>query len=283
MVKKWYERDDNNRIPGKVQSKKIVQGLWTKCPQCGAMVYNEDLQQNYYVCPSCKHHFLLNAYERINILLDKNSFQEIDRNIMSSDPLGFSDTHITYQEKINQTIKKSKLNEAVITGTGKINKKKVCIAVLDFKFFGGSMGSVVGEKITRLIEKAIFIKAPVIIVSSSGGARMQEGIFSLMQMAKTSSALGLLSKKNIPYISILTHPTTGGVTASFAMLGDVIIAEPNALIGFAGPRVIEQTIKQKLPRGFQRSEFLLEHGLIDMVIPRNELKNTTGQLLNYMS
>lgn len=265
MVKKWYERDDDNRIPNKVQSKKIVEGLWTKCPQCGAMVYNEDLQQNFYICASCDHHFLLNAGKRIEVLLDPKSFKEINKDILSSDPLSFSDSKLTYKEKIKQTMKKSKLNEAVVTGTGRINNKKVCIAILDFKFFGGSMGSVVGEKITRVIEKAIAENLPVIIVSSSGGARMQEGIFSLMQMAKTSAALGMLSEKKLPFISILSHPTTGGVTASFAMLGDVIIAEPNALIGFAGPRVIEQTIKQKLPRGFQRSEFLLEHGLIDMV------------------
>lgn len=284
MDKKWYERDDDaNRIPGKVKSKKIVEGLWTKCPQCGVMVYNEELEQNYYICPSCDHHFLLKADIRIKTLLDLNSFKEINKDIMSSDPLGFRAMDITYSDKIKQTIKKSKLNEAVITGMGKINKRKIAIAILDFKFFGGSMGSVVGEKITRLVEKAIIEKTPVIVISSSGGARMQEGIFSLMQMAKTSAAFGLLSKKKIPYISILTHPTTGGVTASFAMLGDVIVAEPNALIGFAGPRVIEQTIRQKLPRGFQRSEFLLEHGLIDMVVPRKELKDVISKLINYLS
>lgn len=283
MTKKWYVREDENRLPDKVDPDKIIEGQWEKCPTCGKMIHKDELQKNLYVCPTCEHYFILNAHKRIDILLDLNSFKEIDHDITSADPLGFKEAKTTYKEKLKTSMQKTKINEAVLTGQGQINGQDVLIGIMDFSFFGGSMGSVVGEKVTRVVEKAIKMKKPVILVSSSGGARMQEGIFSLMQMAKTSAALGLLSKNKIPFISILTHPTTGGVTASFAMLGDVIMAEPKALIGFAGPRVIEQTIKQKLPKGFQKSEFLLEHGLIDMVVERKDLKVTVSKLLDLLS
>ncbi|MDD5065693.1 MAG: acetyl-CoA carboxylase, carboxyltransferase subunit beta [bacterium] len=283
MEKKWYERDDENRIPDKVQSENMVEGQWIKCPDCEKITYIEELEKNLYICPKCSYHLNIDARKRIGFLLDENSFEEIDQDITASDPLQFLDTDGSYKDRIGKYMRKTGLNEAIVTGKGKLDKKDVCIGVLDFNFSGGSMGSVVGEKVTRMVERAVNERMPVIIVSSSGGARMQEGIFSLMQMAKTSAALGLLSKNKLSFISVLTHPTTGGVTASFAMLGDVIIAEPNALIGFAGPRVIEQTIKQKLPRGFQRSEFQLEHGLIDMVVNRKDLKKTLSSLLGYLS
>jgi len=279
--KKWYERTDKERIPEEPK-KEIEKTLWEKCPECQKMIYEEELVNNLYVCPYCDYHFRISAWQRINILFDKNSFREIDKNIESSNPLEFQDLTSNYSDKLKETMEKNKLKEAVITGIGKIEGIKTAAGILDFNFFGGSMASVVGEKITRMIEKAIKIKLPVVIVSASGGARMQEGIYSLMQMAKTSAALGKLAQKKLPYISVLTDPTTGGVTASFAMLGDIIIAEPKSLIGFAGPRVIEQTIKQKLPQGFQRSEFLLEHGLIDIVVHRKNLKSILAQLLKFM-
>lgn len=283
MQKEWFVRDDNNRIPDKVQSQNLVEGQWLKCPGCEKVLYIDDLEKNYYVCPQCQFHLNIKPQKRIEYLTDEKSFIEIDKDIQSADPLEFMDSDTTYKNNIDKYIKKTGLKEAVVTGKAKIDKRDIYIGVLDFNFSGGSMGSALGEKITRLIEAATKGKNPVIIISSSGGARMQEGIFSLMQMAKTSAALGLLSKNKLPFISILAHPTTGGVSASFAMLGDVIIAEPNALIGFAGPRVIEQTIKQKLPKGFQRSEFLLEHGLIDMVVHRKDLKSTVSQLLTFLS
>jgi len=282
-MKKWYEReDDETRIPEKPKVKKVPEGLWTKCPSCNKVIYQEELVENLYTCAECDYHFRIGVNERIETLFDKKSFKEIDPYIKSTNPLKFADSTSTYHAKLSDVQKKTNLTEAVVTGTGKIEGIKVVGAILDFKFFGGSMASVVGEKVTRAIEKAIKLKLPLLIVSSSGGARMQEGILSLMQMAKTSAALAMLSKKRLPYISILTDPTTGGVTASFSMLGDIIIAEPKALIGFAGPRVIEQTIKQKLPPGFQRSEFLLEHGIIDIVVHRKNLKSTVAQLLRYM-
>ncbi len=281
-MKKWYERESERSLPEKPITTEIVTGQWKKCPSCGKVIYQEELVENLYTCSECNYHFRIGAKERIETLFDKKSFKEIDSTIKSTDPLSFQDINSSYGEKLNTIEKKTNLNEAVITGIGKIDGIKTVAAILDFIFFGGSMASAVGEKVTRAIEKAIAIKSPLVIVSSSGGARMQEGILSLMQMAKTSAALAMLSKKRLPYISILTDPTTGGVTASFSMLGDVIIAEPNALIGFAGPRVIEQTIKQKLPHGFQRSEFLLEHGIIDMVIHRKNLKVVVAQLLRNM-
>jgi len=267
-------------VPG--DKKSVPSGLWTKCEKCNEIIYNKELRKNFRVCPKCGHYFRLTAKQRIKLLLGRGSFIEEDANLKTSDPLRFAAVQ-SYRNRVKQDQKKTGLNEAVITGEGKIGKHRIALAVLDFDFMGGSMASVVGEKVTRIIEKAVQKRIPVVIVSSSGGARMQEGVLSLMQMAKTSASLGLLGRNRIPFISILTNPTTGGVSASFAMLGDVIIAEPKALIGFAGPRVIEQTIKQKLPEGFQTSEFLLEHGLIDMIVERKDLKNTVIRLLDLFS
>ncbi len=260
--------------------KSVPEGLWTKCDICHEIIYNKELDNNYKVCPKCGHYFVLSAYERINYLIEKGTFIEYDKDMEPGDPLGFK-ALISYKDKVKHAQIRTGLKEAVITGEGKIGRHKCMICALDFNFLGGSMASVVGEKITRAVEEAIKKKCPVIIISSSGGARMHEGILSLMQMAKTSAALKKLSEAQLPYISILTNPTTGGVTASFASLGDIIIAEPKALIGFAGPRVIEQTIRQKLPKGFQRAEFALEHGLIDIIVKRNELKKTLEKLLDF--
>jgi len=257
-------------------------GLWKKCNGCQQIIYNKELKENFYVCPKCEHYFRLSAKDRIKQMLDENSFRELWNDLATMDPLSFRDEQ-KYTAKIKEAKLKSKLSEAVVTGTGKINGVPVVFCVMDFAFMGGSMGSVVGEKISRAIEYSAGKKIPLVIVSSSGGARMQEGILSLMQMAKTSAALALLSEQKVPFISVLTHPVTGGVSASYAMLGDVIISEPKALIGFAGPRVIEQTIKQNLPEGFQLAEFLLEHGLIDMVVERAELKNTVSKIINYLN
>jgi acetyl-CoA carboxylase carboxyl transferase subunit beta len=255
--------------------------LWVNCKKCKEQIYIAELEDNLKVCPKCEYHFRLDARQRIHLLIDHETFIEQDQNLTSPDPLKFKDTK-KYKERMRATIKKNATNDAIITGSGEIDGLPIEVCVFDFSFMGGSMGSVVGEKITRSIERAIEKNMPVIIVSCSGGARMQEGIFSLMQMAKTSSALQKLSAKKLPYISLLTDPTMGGVSASFSMLGDIILAEPGALIGFAGPRVIEQTIKQKLPEGFQRAEFQLEHGLIDNVVHRKELKATLVRLLNML-
>lgn len=255
--------------------------LWVNCKKCKEQIYIAELEDNLKVCPKCEYHFRLDARQRIHLLIDHETFVEQDQDLTSPDPLKFKDTK-KYKERMRATIKKNATNDAIITGSGEIEGIAIEICVFDFSFMGGSMGSVVGEKITRSIERAIEKNMPVIIVSCSGGARMQEGIFSLMQMAKTSSALQKLSVKKLPYISLLTDPTMGGVSASFSMLGDIILAEPGALIGFAGPRVIEQTIKQKLPDGFQRAEFQLEHGLIDNVVHRKELKSTLVRLLTLL-
>jgi acetyl-CoA carboxylase carboxyl transferase subunit beta len=266
-----------------LKKKDIPEGLWTKCEGCSEALYNKTLEENCKVCPKCDYHFILGAYERIGMLLDKDTFQEYDQNMLPADPLDFKGPK-TYMEKISQDQLATGLREAAVTGEGRLENRKIIIAVTDSRFIMGSMGSVVGEKITRAIETATKEKLPLIIVSGSGGgARMYEGMFSLMQMAKTSAALHYYHKARLPYISVLTNPTMAGVMASFAGLGDIIIAEPKALIGFTGPRVIEQTIRQKLPSGFQRSEFLLEHGLIDMVVHRKNLKGTLGQLLDYLS
>ncbi|MGL4562739.1 MAG: acetyl-CoA carboxylase, carboxyltransferase subunit beta [Brevinema sp.] len=277
-------------LPSKYQLKKKLllnksdtDNLWFKCPDCYQIIYLEDFKITYRVCPKCNYHDRLGAHERIQLLLDKDSFIETNGSLLAEDFLEFFDGTSYYDSKLKISRQKQHLNDAVITGKGKINSKPIHIAVMDFSFMGGSMGSVVGEKITRTIEQATKEKHPVIIVCASGGARMQEGIISLMQMAKTSAALKRHSDAGLLYIPILTNPTTGGVTASFAMLGDFIIAEPKTLIGFAGPRVISQTIKQKLPEGFQKAEFLQKHGFIDMIIHRNDLKNTIYQLINYTS
>lgn len=267
----------------KVQKKDIPHGLWTKCEGCEQPIYNKELRENSGVCSKCNYHFTLSAPERIDLLIDKDSFQETDAEMGASDPLNFKGPK-SYKEKIEQDQKTTNLKEAVITGEGQLDKKRVVIAVTDSRFIMGTMGSVVGEKITRAIEHATENRLPLIIVSGSGGgARMYEGMFSLMQMAKTSAALARHNEANLLYISVLTNPTMAGVMASFAGLGDLIIAEPKALIGFTGPRVIEQTIKQKLPAGFQSSEFMLEHGLLDMIVHRRQLKETLSDLLDYLS
>jgi acetyl-CoA carboxylase carboxyl transferase subunit beta len=252
--------------------------IWTKCPECSAILYTKELRKTFGVCLKCDYHFRLTAAQRIPLLVDRHSFVELDAHLRAADPLKFRDTK-KYTDRIKKAEKASGANEAVVTGRARILNVPVALGVFEFSFLGGSMGSVVGEKLARMIEVGIAEKRPVLIVSASGGARMQEGIYSLMQMAKVSAALARLGQARIPYISILTDPTTGGVAASFAMLGDVIIAEPKALIGFAGPRVIEQTIRQKLPEGFQRSEFLLEHGMVDRIVPRASMREEIAQIL----
>lgn len=266
----------------RLRKKEIPDGLWTKCEECSQTLYNKTLEENLKVCPKCNYHFVLGAYERINMLLDKDTFQEYDKDMVSADPLDFKGPK-TYKDKLSADTNLTGLRDAVVSGEGTLDNKKIIIAVTDSRFIMGSMGSVVGEKITRAIEAATKNNLPLVIVSGSGGgARMYEGMFSLMQMSKTCAALSYHHKAELPYISVLTNPTMAGVMASFAGIGDIIIAEPKALIGFTGPRVIEQTIRQKLPPGFQRSEFLLEHGLIDMILHRKNLKATLSQLLDYL-
>lgn len=266
-----------------LRKKSMPAGLWTKCPSCQAVMFNKTLKENLFVCTKCSYHFIVGATERIHQLADEKSFMEINADLRSEDPLKFSAVK-AYHDKIKQDQKKTGLKEACVTGTAKISGRACALGVTDSRFIMGSMGSVVGEKITRLIEYALENKLPLIIVSGSGGgARMYEGALSLMQMAKTSVALARYQKEKLSFISILTNPTMGGVMASFASLGDIILAEPRALLGFAGPRVIEQTIRQKLPADFQTSEFLLEHGLVDMVVERQDLKQKLGLLLEYLS
>ncbi|MEE4312690.1 MAG: acetyl-CoA carboxylase, carboxyltransferase subunit beta [candidate division KSB1 bacterium] len=273
----WFKREK----PGlKPQEKKDIPGLWIKCDGCGEIIYKKELDKNLYVCMKCQFHFRIKSDQYINILLDGNSFEEFNSNIKSADPLKFKGIK-KYSDQLKNAVKKSGTNEAVKTGFGKINGKDVVFCVMDFSFIGGSMGSVVGEKISRAIDLGLTHRRPVIVLSASGGARMMEGALSLMQMAKTSAYLAKLSDAGIPYISIVTDPTTGGVSASYAMLGDVIIAEPGALIGFAGPRVIKQTIGQDLPQGFQKAEFMLEHGFIDAIYPRKELKAKLTDILGF--
>ncbi|MBN1914969.1 MAG: acetyl-CoA carboxylase carboxyltransferase subunit beta [Parachlamydiales bacterium] len=255
---------------------------WIKCSKCGDLIHKQELEQNLNCCPKCGYHYRLSVEKRIELLIDKESFTELFSDILPADPLEFFDTK-KYTERLEEAQEKTQRKEAVTTGFGKIDGKDTAFAVMDFSFMGGSMGSVVGEKITRLIEFAVENKLPLVIVAASGGARMQESIFSLMQMAKTSAALTRLHEAHLPYISVLTNPTTGGVTASFASLGDIIIAEPEALIGFAGPRVVEQTINQKLPEGAQKSEFLLERGMIDVIVPRVQLKEKISFFIGMLS
>jgi len=258
-----------------------TEGIFVKCPECDNALYKRELKESFQVCTHCAHHFRFGARERLDILFDNGEYEKLDEHITSADPLEFVDTK-PYKDRIEDAKKKSGLPEAVVCGKGTVGGHLVYAGAMDMSFIGGSMGSAVGEKLTRLIEYALENKGAVVIFSASGGARMQEGTFSLMQMAKISAALARLHEARLPYISVLTDPTTGGVTASFAMLGDVNIGEPKALIGFAGPRVIEQTIRQKLPKGFQRSEFLLEHGMLDMVLDRRELKENIVRLLDFM-
>lgn len=246
--------------------------LWTRCNNCRRILYKQDILDNQSICPACNFHFRLSAYERLEMLFDEGLYNLLDRDISPEDPLQFKDSK-KYSQRLKENQKRTKLQDAVLNAEGTIEGIKVVISAMDFGFMGGSMGSVVGEKITRAAELALKERLPLIIVSCSGGARMQEGVFSLMQLMKTSSAIARLDKAGIPFISVLVDPTTGGVTASFAMLGDINIGEPNALIGFAGPRVIEQTIKEKLPKGFQRAEFLLQHGMLDDVVDRNNMRS----------
>lgn len=265
----------------KVKKKDIPAGLWSKCPECDATTYRKEIESNLHVCPKCDFHMPITAKQRIELLIDNGTFKEMDANLLSGDPLEFKGPK-TYKEKIKNDQKATGLKDAIITGTGKMNGEAVVFAVTDSRFIMGSMGSVVGERLTRAIEYATKKKLPVIIISGSGGgARMYEGVFSLMQMAKTCAALAKHGEEGLLHISVLTNPTMAGIMASFAGVGDVIMAEPKALIGFTGPRVIEQTIRQKLPEGFQRSEFLLAHGLIDMIVERKELKNRIYSLVEY--
>ncbi|MDT8440582.1 MAG: acetyl-CoA carboxylase, carboxyltransferase subunit beta [Desulfuromonadales bacterium] len=274
----WFKKTKAPIAPAEGKTMQIPEGLWTKCKNCQEIIYTREIERNLNVCPKCDYHFRISARERLDLILDAETFVETDAGMVSVDFLKFKDSK-KYSERIKAALKKSGDGDAIITGTGKIDGLPVVVAVFDFGFMGGSMGSVVGEKVTRAIEVGLEQRAPVLVFSSSGGARMQESILSLMQMAKSSAALAKLKKAGIPFISVLTDPTTGGVTASFAMLGDLNIAEPRALIGFAGPRVIEQTIRQQLPEGFQRSEYLLEHGMVDMIVPRREMKQRLAQIL----
>ncbi len=274
----WFKKTKDKGSEKKV---KIPEGLWVKCNNCKEIVYRKEVERNLKVCPKCNYHFRISARARLKLLIDPNSFEERDPDITSSDPLGFKDSH-TYKERIRNNQEKTGLSDAVIYGEAEIKGTRIVVAIMDFAFMGGSMGSVVGEKVTRAAERALEKRFPLVIFSASGGARMQEGMFSLMQMAKVAAAIGRLKQEGIPYISVLSDPTFGGVSASFAMLGDVIIAEPKSLIGFAGPRVIEQTIKQQLPEDFQRAEFLLEHGLIDMVVDRKNLRPTIHGILKIL-
>ena len=276
----WFKKEP--LVSGKEGKTRIPEGLWVKCEGCKEIIYKQDLDQNLNVCPRCQHHYRIGAKARVDLLVDAGSFREEDAGLRSLDPLNFKDLK-GYPERIKTAKKATGMEEALLSGTAMIGGHRVSLAILEFGFMGGSMGSVVGEKVTRAIERALAERVPFIAVSCSGGARMQEGVLSLMQMAKTSAALGRLGRAGLPYVSILTDPTTGGVTASYAMLGDILIAEPKALIGFAGPRVIQDTIRQELPPGFQRAEFLLDHGYVDMIVERKNLRPVLIQLLDFLA
>ncbi len=276
----WFKRSQEN-IQTDTPKLDLPDGMWVKCEQCGELIHKKQWEANCYVCTKCDFHFRIGSEEYFKILLDEGTFKEMDKKMKSVDPLEFTDTK-PYSKRIEAMIEKTGLMDAIRTGTGKINGLDVVMCVMDFKFIGGSMGSVVGEKISRAIDKAIKTKNPLIIISASGGARMMEGAISLMQLAKTSSRLAKLAEEKIPYISILTDPTTGGASASYSMLGDINMAEPNALIGFAGPRVIKQATGKDLPQGFQRSEFVLEHGFLDLIVNRKDMKNQLTQLITLL-
>ena len=277
----WFKRERPENAVQEIAAKKvkIPEGLWVKCDNCKEIIYRKEVEKNYKVCPKCDYHFRITASERLPFLVDEGSFLEVEDGLSPKDFLGFKD----YKDKLKTSRKKTGLKDAIISGDAKIGGRAVSLVIMDFNFMGGSMGSVVGEKIARAVERAIEKQVPFVSVACSGGARMQEGILSLMQMAKTSAAVARLGEAGLPFISVLTDPTFGGVTASFAMLGDIIVAEPKSLIGFAGPRVIEQTIKQQLPAGFQRAEFLLEHGMIDMIVPRKEMRAALGKILDFFA
>ncbi|PYS87469.1 MAG: acetyl-CoA carboxylase carboxyl transferase subunit beta [Acidobacteria bacterium] len=279
----WFKRDKPKIDTPEEDEERTVrtEGIFVKCPECDNSLYKGELQDSLQVCAHCQYHFRFPARERLSMLFDDGKYERLDEDVTSGDPLEFVDTK-PYKDRIEQATKASGLPEAIVCGKGTVGGHLVYAGAMDMSFIGGSMGSAVGEKITRLIERALENKGAVIVYSASGGARMQEGTLSLMQMGKISAALAMLHEARLPFISVLTDPTTGGVTASFAMLGDVILAEPKALIGFAGPRVIEQTIRQKLPKGFQRSEFLLEHGMVDMVVDRREMRDAIIRMLDFM-
>ena len=276
----WFKRDSSDVDPS--GEKKIrTEGLWVKCEQCRQVIWKKDIEENFHCCPKCEKHFRIDARTRLTQLLDDGAYETDDDNLVSIDPLKFVDLK-PYASRLTAARRDTGLNDAVINARGKLNGRPVIVSAMEYSFIGGSMGAVVGEMIARAVERATHTRTPLIIVSASGGARMMEGVISLMQLAKISAALARMDDAKVPYISILTDPTTGGVTASFAMLGDLNIAEPGALIGFAGPRVIEQTIRQKLPPGFQRAEFLLEHGMLDAVVHRKELKPYIARALDFM-
>jgi len=277
----WFKRQ-SGELDATGEKKVRTEGLWVKCEHCRQIIWKKDLEENMNVCPKCDKHFRIDARTRLSQLLDENQYEVFDANLVSTDPLKFVDLK-PYSARLQQAQSETGLNDAVINARGKLNGRPVVVSAMEYSFIGGSMGAVVGEKAARAIERSIQKKYPLVIVSCSGGARMMEGVVSLMQLAKISAALARLDEARVPYVSVLTDPTTGGVTASFAMLGDLNIAEPGALIGFAGPRVIEQTIRQKLPQGFQRSEFLLEHGMLDAVVPRKQLKAYIGRALEFMA
>jgi len=276
----WFLRKKPNIEAA--QQRELPEGLWTKCPRCSAILYKKQLEESLYTCPQCSYHFRIGSRQYIEFLLDPGSFQETHVNLRSADPLEFVDTK-PYRQRLEEAYRSTGLNEALTTGFARLTGHPIVFGCMNFAFIGGSMGSVVGEKFRRAVEDALHSRCPLIVICSSGGARMQEGALSLMQMAKTAAALTLLAEARLPYITVLTDPTTGGVTASFAMLGDIILAEPGALIGFAGPRVIEQATKRKLPEGFQRAEFLLEHGFVDRVVHRKELRSTLSRLLDLLA
>lgn len=277
----WFKKSE---LPGSEESRKrpkAAEGLWLKCNHCREIIYRKEVDRNNKVCPKCDYHFPISVQERIALLVDLGSFKEWEADLAPQDPLAFTDSR-SYTDRLAAQQEKTGRKDAMVIGEGAINGRRIALSVFDFGFMGGSMGSVVGEKICRAADRALAARMPLVLVTTSGGARMQEGILSLMQMAKTSAAVARLSEAKVPFIAILADPTFGGVTASVAMLGDVIISEPKALIGFAGPRVIEQTIKQQLPEGFQRAEFLLEHGMIDAIVERKHLKETLSTLLSHM-
>lgn len=272
----WFRRTEREVRP----PSRVPEGLWVKCEGCREILYRKELERSLFVCPRCGHHHRISARTRLAQLFDNGKWKELFGNVFSTDPLGFVDSK-PYPERLKALKEKGYKHDAMLIGLGKLAGRRVVIGAMEYAFMGGSMGSAMGEKLTRAIERCLKTRTPLITVSCSGGARMQEGVLSLMQLAKISAALAKLHQARVPFISVLTDPTTGGVTASFAMLGDVNIGEPGALIGFAGPRVIEQTIRQKLPEGFQRAEFLLEHGMLDMVVPRGELKETLARCLDH--
>ncbi|MBW4027637.1 MAG: acetyl-CoA carboxylase carboxyltransferase subunit beta [Acidobacteria bacterium] len=275
----WFKRQENT-IESGVEKSVRTEGLWFKCEGCSQVIWKADVEANQQICPKCGRHYRIDARARIEALLEPG-YELVDLELKSTDPLDFSDLK-SYKSRLKKAQESTGLNDAIVNATGMLGKHRVVLSVMEYSFIGGSMGAVVGETIARAVDRAIADRLPLIIISASGGARMMEGIVSLMQLAKISAALGRLDELRVPYISVLTDPTTGGVTASFAMLGDLNIAEPGALIGFAGPRVIEQTIRQKLPEGFQRSEFLLEHGMLDAVVDRRELKSYLSRALDFM-